>query len=246
MSAGFAFTIADVDTSEDNLDTTMAMLSFVSEPQVEEKRKRKLLIRPPFRFLHDLISPIMRHSKYRPNLFTGDDLKFETFRRHKWRKINYLEKIRDAVSADMDTEIVLNPNKVCAGKLCHETRTFLQYLALAAHHEGDRIRVMKSRRQWLRAIWRSDFHPTSIIEQYATEQLLQFFNTFPGLRRLVGKLVSLYVQPGCNLTTAELLTKHNKGPPPPSPPSPSTTTTTTTTTITTEDEEGELFINKLS
>ena len=275
MSAEFSFTIADVDASEDNLHTTIAMLSFVSKPKLSEK----LMKRPPFRFLHNLISSIMTHTQYRPKLFTGDDLVWRS--RSKERKRNYLEKIRYVVSADMGIGIVLNPNKVCAGKLCHETRTFLQYLALAAHRLGDRIRVMRSRRQWLRAIWRSEFHPTSTNGQYesvpvlsATDQLLQFFKTFPGLRRLVGKVVSLYVQPpDYNVPTAELLAKYNNGPPPAPAPPPTTTTTITTTSITTEedegrygppsplttttttytttiitaeDEEGELFINKLS
>ena len=188
MSADFSFTIADVDASEDNLHTTIAMLSFVSTGK--PKLREKWMKRPPFRFLHNLISSIMTHTQYRPKLFTGDELVCENVRTHfflKERKINYLKKIRYVVSADMGIEIVLNPSKVCAGKLCHETRTFLQYLALAAHHEGDRIRVMKYRRQWLRAIWRSDFHPTSTDGQYdsvpglsATDQLPHFFKTFGG------------------------------------------------------------------
>jgi len=126
-STSFGFTIADVDQSDENLAKTIEMLSFLEKPKPSEKH----LNRPPFRFLHDLIIAILNSQSYHADLFEGPELKAKEM--DKPQKVAFLAKIKDAVSADLGIDFELNPPKVCAGRECEKTRTFLQYLALAAH-----------------------------------------------------------------------------------------------------------------
>lgn len=126
-STSFGFTINDVDQSDGNLPKTMEMLSFLEKPKPSERH----LKRPPFRFLHDLIIGILNSKSYHADLYEGPELKAKEM--DKPAKIAFLAKIKDTVSADIGVDIDIAPPKVCAGKDCEKTRTFLQYLALAAH-----------------------------------------------------------------------------------------------------------------
>lgn len=126
-SGDFDFTLADVDTSAENLPRTKDMLSFVQKPKPTEKS----LNRPPFRFLHDLIIAILTSKSYHANLYEGDELNAKAL--DKPGKVAFLKKMKITVAADMGIELDLNPSKICAGRECEKTRTFLQYLALAAH-----------------------------------------------------------------------------------------------------------------
>ena len=67
IAGNFAFTIEDVVKLEDNRQRTKEMLSFLNWDVADI-----LLCRPPFRFLFDLITRIMTHTNYRPNLYDGD------------------------------------------------------------------------------------------------------------------------------------------------------------------------------
>ena len=220
----FPFTIQDVDSSEDNLDKTEAMLSFTLKNLLlkdigTEFRSRytswgtpddghvsKLLSRLPFPFLHDLIRSAMKHTNYRPDLLELKSFSDSLYIRDLTVKLKweFIDMIKQAVSYDMRLEIDMDVAKVCAGKECHKTRTFLQYFILATINEARSELVRKGRREWLRAIWRNDFHPglaaspkkeeekTSLS---VTEQLMQFFTTFPGLRQLIGGVMTLYFDP---------------------------------------------------
>ena len=110
----FPFGLEDVDESEGNLQKTMTMLSsFVDKPKI----KKKLLERPPFRFLYNVIVSVMKSKNYRTELFS------QTTGPPSRAGIGpFLDKIIQAVSEDMRMHIEMDPEE---GKCHHNTRTFL-------------------------------------------------------------------------------------------------------------------------
>ena len=120
--------MSDIDASEENFQKTWDMLSWVQKPKLVEKYVK----RPPFRWLHELIISVLNAKSYRQDLFEGPELNGKDMTA-KEDKYAFLTKIRDTVAADLGVEIDLNPQKVCTGKEMEKSRTFMQYLALAAH-----------------------------------------------------------------------------------------------------------------
>ena len=163
---------------------------------------RKILQRPPFRFLHDMFTGIMTvASVHIPGMEDYKDPRLNCEERNE-----YLNMLIHATSADLKLEIDVLPAKICAGKECEKTRVFLQYFIVAAFGYARRLHIRNGRRQWLRAFWRRDFHhprgrtltaPPITYDNTlsATDQLIRFFDIFVGLRRLVGGMMSLYFAP---------------------------------------------------
>ncbi len=60
----------------------------ITKPQMKEK----LLSKPPFRFLHDTISAVVKTTGFGDGLFVGDELDSAAIQ-DKTSKIDYLEKI---------------------------------------------------------------------------------------------------------------------------------------------------------
>jgi hypothetical protein len=107
--------------------TKQVMESIVIHPKVSEK----LLDRPPFRFLHDLILAITKATGYGRGLFTEKELDSGRIS-SKEEKIEFLEKIIFHVEKSTSTEIGIRAAKIVSGLECEKTRLFVQLLALAA------------------------------------------------------------------------------------------------------------------
>ena len=88
--------------------------------------------RPPFRFLHDNIINMLNAHNYHADLYSGDELNAREMA--KPAKIVFLQKIIDVVTEDFPAvaDLGITITKILAGKECDTTRTFLQYLCLAA------------------------------------------------------------------------------------------------------------------
>eukprot|EP00941_MAST-03F_sp_MAST-3F-sp1_P003772 g3772.t1 len=118
----------DVSSCNGDLDETAARISSViSKPKMQEK----LLNKPPFRFLHDIIMNISAATGYQSNLYFGEELNSRAIK-GKGPKIAFLQKILDAVNSDIGFECDINLNKVVAGKQPEKTRRFLEYLVAVA------------------------------------------------------------------------------------------------------------------
>ena len=159
----------------------------VSAVIAKPKMKELLLQRPPYRFIHDIVFNIMRETDVYLTQFTEHET---NPRAHtKDDRIAVLNKLFKLVKTELECDLEISAFEVvfAAGKACEKTRRFLQLFALAATGTGHRLRRRRAcQRQWLRVIWRKDF-PQPL------QQLLDFFAVYPGLRCLVGGLVSSFV-----------------------------------------------------
>ena len=91
---------------------------------------QKLLSKPPFRYLHDIISEVISTTNFASNLFSELESNSENVK-EKDAKINYLNKIIKVVSLSTKVTLNANPAKIVAGLDPEDTNAFLQLLAKA-------------------------------------------------------------------------------------------------------------------
>ena len=75
----------------------------------------KLLSKPPFRYLHDLISELMRVTMFAQGLYTESEQVSDNVK-DKEAKIAYLNKIINVVGLATGVKVKANPSKIVAGK----------------------------------------------------------------------------------------------------------------------------------
>ena len=92
-----------------------------------------LLKKPPFRFLHDVVSEVIRNTGYARGLF--DDRESDSANiKDKETKVAWLNKIIACVSLSLDEHLPARPLKIVAGLEPERTSEFLQALGRAARH----------------------------------------------------------------------------------------------------------------
>ena len=108
-------------------DTKKLMEQITMKPSMKEK----LLRRPPFRYLHDILMGVNRETNFFTGLYKGDETNSELLQ-GKDAKINFLTKAIKHVNNFYETELKVDPLKIVAGKEAHLTNRFLQAVAHAA------------------------------------------------------------------------------------------------------------------
>ncbi|CAG9336195.1 unnamed protein product [Blepharisma stoltei] len=101
--------------------------SLISKPKMNDK----LLKKPPFRFLHDVIMATMAATGYPQGLFTEQECDSANVTERD-AKTNFLEKIIQHVSNTIGEQIAAKPSKIVAGQEWESTNIFLQGLYRAA------------------------------------------------------------------------------------------------------------------
>ncbi|KAL3139161.1 hypothetical protein ABBQ32_005942 [Trebouxia sp. C0010 RCD-2024] len=86
--------------------TRHALQAIVKKPKLTEALLRK----PPFRFLHDVISEVQRNTGFAPGLFTGSETDAKAIQ-DKEGKVAYLQKMIDLVSVTLSEPVVAKPAK---------------------------------------------------------------------------------------------------------------------------------------
>ncbi|TYZ63698.1 hypothetical protein PybrP1_011188 [[Pythium] brassicae (nom. inval.)] len=94
------------------------------------KMAAKLLSKPPFRFIHDIVSEITRATGFADGLYGADELDSASIK-EKQPKIDYLTKIIQCVSCQLNVEVDAKPAKIVAGLEPDDTNKFLQLLGIA-------------------------------------------------------------------------------------------------------------------
>jgi TRAF3-interacting protein 1 len=95
-----------------------------------------LLMKPPFRFLHDIVSEVMRTYGFADGLYDENEMNSGKIK-DKDSKLAYLAKIISVVELTNGTPIDIRPGKVVAGMEPEKTSGFLQALAQAATSGAD-------------------------------------------------------------------------------------------------------------
>jgi hypothetical protein len=113
--------------------TTQVLLGeVITRPRLTEK----LLSKPPFRFLHDVVMEVVRATGFGANLFGPDETDSAAVA-DKTQKMTFLEKIIKVVGLQLNTLVVASPAKIVAGRDPQDTNHFLQLLAVAAKNLPD-------------------------------------------------------------------------------------------------------------
>ncbi|GMH61171.1 hypothetical protein TrRE_jg12709 [Triparma retinervis] len=122
----------EIEECNSDPDRTRSMMEkIVKKPKCSDK----LLGKPPFRFLHDLISAVIKNTGFGEGLYPEEMLDSKNVK-EKSAKIQYLETIIQAVGAHLNTIVDARPAKIVAGLEAENTCRFLQLLALAATNQG--------------------------------------------------------------------------------------------------------------
>ncbi|KAG5502514.1 hypothetical protein JIQ42_05395 [Leishmania sp. Namibia] len=95
------------------------------------KLTEKLLSRPPFRYIHDIVMSFMKATGFPEGLFNADQLDSSRVADKK-AKIQFLEQLIAAVEAATGTPIGVRPTKIVAGEEADKTNELLQQLAKCA------------------------------------------------------------------------------------------------------------------
>jgi TRAF3-interacting protein 1 len=104
----------------------------IKKPKLQEK----VLERPPFRFLHDIVTEITNVTGFGAGLYSGVELDAKAID-GKEAKCDYLNKIIICTGFALNTTVDLNPGKVVAGKEPEKTWAWLVQLAKASTSGAD-------------------------------------------------------------------------------------------------------------
>ncbi|KAK2178911.1 hypothetical protein NP493_525g06005 [Ridgeia piscesae] len=110
----------------------------IKKPPLTEK----LLSKPPFRFLHDIITTTIRQSGFMKGLFTEQEMVSENVK-DKDSKIAFLKKAIDFVVLVNGTSLAVKPTKIVAGHEPDKTNEFLQALATAINKKVNNEEYVK-------------------------------------------------------------------------------------------------------
>eukprot|EP00743_Colponemidia_sp_Colp-15_P001674 GILK01001830.1.p1 GENE.GILK01001830.1~~GILK01001830.1.p1 ORF type:complete len:562 (-),score=151.20 GILK01001830.1:246-1901(-) len=116
------------ETSETWIADTQATLgTLVTKPKLTDK----LLSKPPFKFLHDVISEVTRQTGFGEGLFAEEQLDAANIK-DKDGKLDYLNRIIDCVGICNGETLPVRSTKVVAGLEPEHTNALLQALFRAA------------------------------------------------------------------------------------------------------------------
>jgi len=93
-------------------EETIAVLQGADPLLDKPKLSEKHLTKPPFRYLHDVISGVQASTGFAPGLFQGEELDARTIQGNKDAKVMYLTKIINVVSFVLGEPVPAKPLKV--------------------------------------------------------------------------------------------------------------------------------------
>ncbi|XP_067686727.1 TRAF3-interacting protein 1-like isoform X2 [Haliotis asinina] len=102
----------------------------------------KLLGKPPFRFLHDVTTSVIKTTGFMKGLFTDFELNSENVK-EKDNKVAFLQKAIDMVCLVTGKSLSVRPQKIVAGHEPEKTNEFLQALAEAINMKVDNDEYVK-------------------------------------------------------------------------------------------------------
>lgn len=114
------------------LETLIVNTQEILQPLIAKpKLTEKLLAKPPFRFLHDIVTAVIQTTEFAKGLYTDFELDSGNIK-EKNQKILFLDKMLLCVSVALNKEIEAKSIKIVAGLEAESTNAFLQDLARAS------------------------------------------------------------------------------------------------------------------
>jgi len=130
--------------------TQQTLGSLISRPKLTPK----YLVKPPFRFLHDIVTEVIRTTGFAKGLFDQHEKNSEHIT-DKTGKVSFLTKIIECVSIAINEPVAVSPNKIVAGLEAEKTNRFLVQLHQAATS----------------AVERSDLAVQMVLSRYGTANM---------------------------------------------------------------------------
>ena len=90
----------------------------------------KLLKKPPFRFLHDIVTAVIKETGFLDGLFTAEELNSENIK-NKEGKLAYLTKLIDVVKLATGANLSVRASKIISGQEATKTNELLQAIGKA-------------------------------------------------------------------------------------------------------------------
>lgn len=113
--------------------TTQSMLGgIITRPKLSDK----LLSKPPFRFLFDIVLEVTKVTGFASTLYTQEEMEPSNVT-EKTQKLMFLEKIIRLVGVQLNTVVQAKPLRIIGGYDPQNTNNFLQLLSVAAKHVPD-------------------------------------------------------------------------------------------------------------
>ncbi|XP_014276344.1 TRAF3-interacting protein 1 [Halyomorpha halys] len=115
--------------------TQIALNKYIKRPPLTDKLLRK----PPFRFLHDIVTSVIKETGYLKDVFTAEELVADNVK-DKDSKIKFLTKLISAVKDSTGNNLKAKPGKIVAGLEVDKTLELLQAIAkgIASQTNGNK------------------------------------------------------------------------------------------------------------
>ena len=136
-----------VDELEISINDTKALLQpLFSKP----KLSTKLLSKPPFRFIHDIVTATIETTGFPGGLFDVNELQSSSYKDDKAAKLSFLDKLIHLVSVGEGRALDVNSGKIVAGMEPLKTNNLLRCFGrLALNQDLDRTALIQHCRDGL-------------------------------------------------------------------------------------------------
>lgn len=129
---GISISHCGLDEQIEACDGTPATTRRLLEPIISRpKLSEKLLSKPPFRFLHDVISEVIQQTAFATGLYSDSEANSSNVT-DKVAKVRYLEKMVKLVGMQLNTIVEARPARIVSGLEPNNTNRLLQLMAVAA------------------------------------------------------------------------------------------------------------------
>lgn len=124
---------SEIEKCDGSEAATQSLLgAIITRPKLTEK----LLSKPPFRFLHDIVMEVIKATGFATGLYSPAEMDSANVA-EKTQKMTFLEKIIKVVGIQLNTLVEAKPARIVAGMDAQNTNNWLQLLAVAARNLPD-------------------------------------------------------------------------------------------------------------
>ena len=133
----------EINACDGDVETTKRLVGdLITRPKLSDK----LLSKPPFRFLHDLVMEMIKVTNFGTHLYDPEESDSAQVT-DKEKKMGFLDKIIKVVGVSLNTIVEARSAKIVAGLEPQNTNVFLQLFAVAAKNINDSYDSVKTVRE---------------------------------------------------------------------------------------------------